>query len=148
LLISASTGISFWRLHGEVVALLTFLGLHAINDDSNYLPTASSEAKRRTFTKIFIIDKVVASFTGRPPLISRRYVTTPLPLDISDEVLLGDETTRARAVDALDEKGWGKEGHLYSTTIIRARSILAYNRDEIFEIALGHSGETSVEDLL
>jgi hypothetical protein len=98
------------------------------------------------FCQIFNVDKVVASFTGRPPLLSRRYASTPLPLDLSDEVLLCGPERIKEAVAGLDEGGWNQDGCLYSTTILRGRYLLSSIRDEIFEIALGHL-PTSTERL-
>jgi Fungal specific transcription factor domain len=131
-----------------VVALVTFLGLHAQSNSASYTPTASSECKRRLFCQIFTVDKVVASFTGRPPLISGRYASTPLPLDLRDDVLLRDAASIKRAVDGLDANGWNtnSDGVLCSATIVRAEYSLACIRDEIFGIALGHQ-HTSVKTI-
>ncbi|KKY33273.1 putative fungal specific transcription [Diaporthe ampelina] len=139
---------SFWRLHGENIALLTYLGLHALQDEKPYVPTASKEVKRRLVSQLFVIDKVAASFSGRPPLLSRKYMLTPLPLDICDEVLMSDPEAIANAVEALDEDGWNREGKCYSTTIVRARSKLARVMDEVMEVALGSSAYTSIDALL
>lgn len=138
----------FWRLHGQQIALATYLGMHAIPQDSSYVPTMSSEARRRLASQIFVIDKVAASFSGRPPLLSRKYMLTPLPLDLSDEVLLSCPETIASAVEALDEKGWNQDGKLYSATMVRARRMLASVKDEVMEVSLGNPKYTSTEALL
>lgn len=141
-------GPGFWRCQGECIALLTYLGLHADAGDEPYEPTASAEARRRLVSQIFNIDKVSASFAGRPPLLSRRYLLTPLPLDLDDEDLMGDKEKLSRAVANLDSNGWGQEGKLYSTTILRARFHLCRNKDEIMELALGHRSLITVDKLL
>lgn len=139
----------FWRHMGDVIATATYLGLHAYSsDESSYVPTASSEAKRRLVSQIFMIDKVAASFCGRPPLLSRKYMHTPLPLDLSDEVLLGDAESIARAVEKLDAQGWSQDGKFYSTTVLRARVLLMSVKDEVMEIALGNVMHTSIDVLL
>ncbi|WDK17844.1 fungal specific transcription factor domain-containing protein [Colletotrichum graminicola] len=145
---SGDASFSCWQLHAETVALSTFLGFHDEVAAEPYKPTVCSEIKRKLFCYIFYIDKVLASFTGRPPLISRRYARTPPPLDLKDEYLLADEATLARHVANLDENGWNTEGGLCSATFIRARVMLAHIRDEVFEIALGHGPVTPVETLL
>ncbi|KAL2883948.1 hypothetical protein SGCOL_000586 [Colletotrichum sp. CLE4] len=150
-LFSGDASFACWQLHAETVALSTFLGFHdevAAAPGVGYKPTVCSEIKRKIFCYIFYVDKVLASFAGRPPLISRRYARTPPPLDLKDDHLLSDEATLARHVAALDENGWNTEGGLYSATIIRARVMLAQIRDEIFEIALGQGSVTLVEALL
>ncbi|POS69808.1 hypothetical protein DHEL01_v211797 [Diaporthe helianthi] len=139
---------SFWRLHGENVALVTYLGLHALHDEKPYVPTAAKEARRRLFSQLFVIDKVAASFSGRPPLLSRKYMLTPLPLDLSDEILMSDPETIAKAVGELDEDGWNRRGERYASTIGRARRKLARVKDEVMEVALGNPAYTSVEALL
>lgn len=154
-MIAGDAAPSFWRLHGQNVALVTYLGLHALQDgggDTNkpgpYVPTAAEEVRRRLVSQVFVIDKVASSFSGRPPLLSRKYMLTPLPLDLGDELLLSDPEAIAAAVGALDENGWNREGRRYSTTIVRARAKLARVKDEVMEVALGSPAYTSIDALL
>lgn len=147
-MIAGDAAPSFWRPHGENVALLTYLGLHALHDDKPYIPTAAKEVRRRLVAQVFVIDKVAASFSGRPPLLSRKYMLTPLPLDVSDEVLMSDSETIATAVEALDHNGWNRKGECSSTTIVRARAKLARVKDEVMEVALGNPEYTSINALL
>lgn len=140
---------SHWRNLGEVVATATYLGLHAsTQDEATYVPTASSEASRRIISQIFVIDKVAASFCGRPPLLSRKYMLTPLPLDLPGEALLGDAESLARAVQALDADGWNTNGDIHGATLLRARRLLMHVTDEVMEIALGDVMHTSIDVLL
>jgi hypothetical protein len=97
--------------------------------------------------QIFNIDKLLACFSGRPPLLSRRYVLTSLPSDISDEVLFAGKPAIEQAVKSLDSQGWNMDGKLHSTTLPRARYMLSCIRDHIMEIALGHE-ETPISTLL
>lgn len=99
-------------------------------------------------SRVFTIDKVMVSFTGRPPLLGRRYFSTPLPLDIRDEDLLADQETLTRAVQALDEHGWNRNGELHSATLTRARVQIAVIKDEMLEIALENSSKVSINSLL
>lgn len=130
-------GIEYWRLHGEAVALTTYLGLHVTSLASVSTISVASEVKRRLFAVLFNIDKVMATFTGRPPLLTRRYCSTPLPLDISDEVLLSNAPEHLDKSRHVDEHGWNRDGKIHSTTILRARTILAFIRDAILELAIG-----------
>jgi len=94
------------------------------------------------------MDKGVATFTGRPPLFSRRYTTRQsLPLDVSDEALFAGGETLARAIASLDENGFNMDGEIYSATILRARTLLALVRDEILEIALGFNEPEDISEL-
>lgn len=133
---------------GENIATATYLGIHAIPYDANYVASASSEAQRRLVSQVFVIDKVAAAFSGRPPLLSRKYMTTPLPLDLSDEALMADADTLAREVEALDENGWSQRNDCHSATIVRARRLLMTVKDKIMEMALGSSTSATTEALL
>ncbi|KAJ0345501.1 hypothetical protein KNSL1_008389 [Colletotrichum chrysophilum] len=146
-IVSGDTSLSCWMYNGEAVSLMTFLGLHVNSNKGVYKPTLASEIKRRLVYKIFVIDKVVSSITGRPPLLSRRYMLTPPPLDLKDDYLVADEETLTRAVASLDSNGYNTDGAAYSITFWRARAQLMIIRDEIFEISLGVEGATSAETL-
>ncbi|KAH8678462.1 hypothetical protein BX600DRAFT_452094 [Xylariales sp. PMI_506] len=134
----------------DTVALLTFLGVHVQKQDDwvAYTPTLASEYKRRLFAQIFNNDKLGVMYTGRPPMLSRRYCSVPLPLDIQDEDFIGDAETLSRAAASLDEHGWNTQGAIYPSTIIRARAMIAYIRDEIFDIALSMNITVTIDQLL
>lgn len=134
--------------HGVSVAMLTYMGLHVLENGPNYRPTLCSENKRRLAAMVFSGDKLGVAFTGRPPLISRRYYSTPLPLDIKDEDLAADEATLLKAFYSLDEEGWNTEGRIYPSTMMRARSIISFIRDELTEVALGKGVYVTIDQLL
>lgn len=141
-------GLSCWRAHAETVSLLTFLGLHADTSTPPSIPTFCSELRRKIFAHVFNIDKVV-SFQGRPPFLSRRFISTPLPLDIPDEVFFESPDAVERAVAALDQHGWNREtADPSATTTIRARTLMAIMRDELMEISLGNNEQTPISTLL
>lgn len=127
----------YWRQHGDLVSMATALGLHRDVDSTSRKPSISSEIRRRIFAAVFNIDKVNATFMGRPPMLSARYTSTPLPLDLSDESLLAGEPTLSQIVASLDANGWSTDGQIYSTTILRARTMFAFIRDDILALALG-----------
>lgn len=141
--------LSFWRSWADVVALATYLGVHAIHvEDGTYVPTMAAEATRRLATKIFYLDKVAASFSGRPPLLGRKYMLTPPALDINEEALLAGGDALKKAVGALDGAGWNQHETFWPAKIIRARRLLAVVKDEIMEFALGNRTHASTEALL
>lgn len=142
--------LSCWCFHAETIAAMTFLGTHVENDDYTVdrPPSLSSEFQRRLFCFVFNTDKVLASFTGRPPLLSRRYVSTRLPLDLADEWLLSDKETLKRKVGELDDKGWSQDDAIYPVSSLRARFSFAIIRDEVFEIALAVGARPSETFLL
>ncbi|KAH7304040.1 hypothetical protein B0I35DRAFT_445758 [Stachybotrys elegans] len=138
--------LSCWRSLGEAITLLTFLGVHDQQDGEVYRPCLSSEFRRRMFARLYQIDKMLVSFTGRPPMLNTRFTSTPLPLDLSDEVLMSDEETISQAVAALD-KGWDGKGDLRKVSFIRARAYMAFVHADILECALG-TGEKYTDDYI
>lgn len=99
------------------------------------------------FWSLFITDKVSASFSGRPPLLSRHYVSTPLPLDLKDDYIFADKHAFENAVaSTLDCNGWSLEGGLYSSTTVRARAMISIIKDEVFEVALGPGALTASKE--
>lgn len=144
------SGAACWRYLAESVSLLTFLGLHAESDDRSApcQPTLCSEIRRRAAAHLFILDKDVALFTGRPPLLSRRYASTTPPLDLRDEDLMAGHQEVARAMQFIDANGWNTEGHLYAATSLRTRLMIASIREELIEITSGNWTAGSLEILL
>jgi hypothetical protein len=134
-----------WRGHADLVAVTLSIGLHRIPDSKT---TMSAEIKRRLYALVFNIDKVISGFMGRPPLLSRRYSLTRLPLDISDDALLGGEATMAAAISQLDENGWNTENKMNSCTLLRIRTSFAVIQEEILETALGKFTEQSLHSIL
>lgn len=126
----------YWRTHGDLMAMTTYLGLHVSPNADLMDCSITTQVKRRLFASIFAHDKVTATFTGRPAFLSRRVSSTPLPLDVSDEILLTSPPPVTYSDCRVDENGWNMDGRIYLTTALRARTLLAYVRDEILEIAL------------
>jgi hypothetical protein len=131
------TGIIYWRQHGDLASMTTAVGLHRDTDSIPKTVSIASEMRRRIYAAVFNIDKVIATLMGRPPFLSRRHSSTPLPLDLSDEYLLAGEPHLSNAVSSLDATGWNTEGQIYSTMILRARTMFAYICGDILVLALG-----------
>ncbi|KAI3321505.1 hypothetical protein HD806DRAFT_154490 [Xylariaceae sp. AK1471] len=147
-LFSGDASLATWRLHGEVVSLLTFLGFYAETAQGEYKPTVTSEIKRKLCAMVYIFNIICVSFTGRPPLINSNYVITPLPLDLKDHDLVLSQITLTEKAGRLDSQGWNLEGGLYCTTTIRAWSMLAAVREEVFKLALGKPGDQIAAETL
>ncbi|RSL87716.1 hypothetical protein CEP51_002072 [Fusarium floridanum] len=150
-LIYGDASSTFWESHSLAVSMMIFLGLHAQGGSKSQVqhetPSFCTEYKRRLFSYIFFTDKSVVSFSGRPPLISRRYCSTALPLDLQDEDLMSDEVTLAGAMRTLDERGWNTQKKVHSVTFMRARILLSYVLDELVEIALGNDTNITLDYL-
>lgn len=138
-------------MHSQAVAVAISLGLHVTAQSAMDTVSLSSQIRRRLFAHTFIIDKVSAILTGRPPLLSRRYCSTPLPLDMSDDMVLALEgsTVLKGAISKynMDGNGWNVNSAIYSSTLMRARLSMAHIREDILEMALGTGEAPNVDRL-
>ena len=89
------------------------------------------------FAGVFATDKQLATFMGRPPALSRRYVTSQLPLDLSDQQILTEGEELAANIGKLDSNGWNTDGEVYPATVSRAWMTMSVIRDEVLELCLG-----------
>lgn len=144
---TGDTSLMLWRAHGDLSYAATGLGLNR-DRDLDSPPSISIEMRRRIWAVVFSIDKTLAAFTGRPPGLSHRYHMCPLPLDLSDDILLASEEERARAVSLLDANGWNTLGEFYPATNCRAVMIHSLIMSEILEISLGSESQYSDDRLL
>ncbi|KAF2017919.1 hypothetical protein BU24DRAFT_420967 [Aaosphaeria arxii CBS 175.79] len=144
---AGSANLLCWEYHAESVALLTFAGWHASTMQAQQSPTLASEMRHRINIMIYVGDKISASFTGRPPLMSRRFMSAPLPLDLEDDALLSDRNTLQSAAALLNETEWADRDNLCTSTFLRARAKLTFIREEILELALGGHTTTSADTL-
>lgn len=115
--------------------MTTYLGLHTSNAPVRDY-SISVQIRRRLFAGVFNIDKLIAIFTGRPPLLGRRFISQAVPLDISDEELLQVAPIRGTVFSELDSEGWSLGNKILPVSPIRARVLISYIRDSILEIAL------------
>jgi len=136
-----------WRQLGDLVNGTTGLGLHRFQDSMSQISIAS-EMRKRTWAAVFSIDMTIASFTGRPPGLSHRYSSCPLPLDLNDEILLASKDDLAHAVSLLDSNGWNTVGDLSPATTIRATMCYSLIMAEILEISLGTDSQYSDQRLM
>jgi hypothetical protein len=80
--VDTTPGFLLWRYHGDLMAATTALGLHRGSESRSAKASIRSEIRRRIYATVFNIDKTLASFTSRPPFLSHRYASCPMPLDI------------------------------------------------------------------
>lgn len=121
----------------------TALGLHCYQGTENV--TIRSEMAKRAAASCFWSDKEIAMFMGRPPALSRRYHTCPLPLDVSDEALIAGGDVLQGELDSLDEHGWNTKGLMHNATVSRMMVLAAVIQDEILESFIGNQESWSSE---
>ena len=127
----------FWRKAGHVATSITALGHHRESTITDGAPFMVSELRKRMFVCAFIADKQLATFTGRPPRLSRRYCNCHLPLDLDDTQLTAEGDELSRIIGGLNVNGWNTEDKVMHVTILRAYQILSLVRDEVLELCLG-----------
>ena len=133
----------------EAVSIATTLGVH-LDTSSHRQPYTflSAQIRNRLFAHLFTLDKVTSIFSGRPPLLSGRYCSAALPLDLGDHSLLESAHNSSTLLGTLDQNGWNTQGRVYSATLLRARAMMAYVRDEVLELVLGTGQELPIENLM
>ncbi|KAJ4012332.1 hypothetical protein NW752_008006 [Fusarium irregulare] len=145
------TSLPFWKFHAETVAMLTFAGRHDNCSKNLRGPTYTTipcEILRRFSCQVFITDKFLATLVGRPPLLSRRFCSVELPLDIDDVTLLTDKESFDRCRESLDLDGWATDGRFRAVTVLRIRMKIALIRDRILEFVMGHNCAHDNRDFL
>lgn len=95
------------------------------------------ELRKRAFWLAFLLDKSMATFFGRPPLINSKFCSAVLPLDLPLEALgfTGDDL--AKRLDELDAEGWHPGKTINRSTLMRSTSICQGVREKALELSLG-----------
>ena len=138
-----SLGYLLWKRHGSLVSSVTAHGLHREPKEGYPDTFMASELRKRQFIGVFVTDKTLATMTGRPPLLSRRYSTYQLPLDLSEEQLMADEPELSVIKSKLDANGWNTFGEVYPSTWARALLLMNLIREEVLEMSLSISIDCS-----
>jgi hypothetical protein len=131
------SGYQAWRRLGDLVSTIYAAGLHLETNGAENCPFFLRQWRRRCFIGAFYMDKMIATFVGRPPLMNGRFCTLAAPLDLSDEVLVAGGDVLSKAISELDSAGWNSEGKLHPVTSPRLRYHLAIIREETLEVVLG-----------
>ncbi|KAF4439092.1 hypothetical protein FACUT_4446 [Fusarium acutatum] len=143
------TSLPYWKFHAETVAMLTFSGLHDSRAKSSpHISSVPTEIRRRIGCQVFVVDKFLATFVGRPPLLTRRFCSIKSPLDLEESALLSDRQTFQRKSQLLDQDGWNTDGRIYSSSLLRVRMIIALARDEILEVVLAQDGVYGITEVM
>ena len=138
LFIITDTGAGYqaWRRLGDLTATIYAAGLHVDTETSEDCPFFLRQWRRCCFTSAFYMDKMMATFVGRPPLLNYRYCTLTPPLDLSDEVLVAGGEALNQAISELDSAGWNTNGVRHRMSTGRIRFQLSVFRERTLEIAL------------
>lgn len=132
------TGYQAWRRLSDLAATVYASGLHQVDGpaDEN-CPFFLKQLRRNCFAAAFHVDKCVATFVGRPPLINYRYCSLALPYDVDDDVLFSEGDVEQEVLSRVDVNGWDKDCVPRRPGVLRVRLQLSICREEILELALG-----------
>ena len=136
-------GYLLWKRHGSLVSSVTALGLHREPKEDYPDTFVASQLRKRQFIGVFVTDKTMAAMSGRPPLLSRRYSTCQLPLDISEDELIAEEPRLSEIKSKLDSHGWNTSEEVYPSTWARGLLLMSIIREEVLEVTLDASNERS-----
>jgi len=120
----------------DLTTAIFALGLHQ-EPSKIGIPFFLQELHRKLFWLSYIFDKSFATFFGRPPLISSKFCSCKMPLDL-DHIQLGlDGEALDRAVKELDDDGWNQSSSVGRPSWLRVSIISSKLREEILELSLG-----------
>ncbi|KAF2740366.1 hypothetical protein EJ04DRAFT_531021 [Polyplosphaeria fusca] len=125
-----------WRRMGDTISALYAEGIHceeSFPDEPFFL----REARRRIHASVFRSDKTLATFFGRPPMMSSRYSDRPLPFDVDDNILATSDTELlSETLSRLDSDGWNTDGEIWASSFIRLRYQMSLFKERVLEQSL------------
>lgn len=97
-----------------------------------------AELRKRLFICAYDNDKYTASYSGKPPRLTRHYCMLQIPLDLTDTQNMADGTELAAALEQLNEAGLNQNGNVQRSAFVRLSATDALITEEILEISLGN----------
>jgi hypothetical protein len=132
---------------GDCISALYAEGIHCegVFEEPFFL----RESRRRIYAAAYRSDKTLATFFGRPPMMSWRYSDRKIPLDLDDEVVTTSDTTLLNnELAKLDSAGWNTEGKIFASSWIRARSQISVIKERLLEQSLAGRTDSDVTEKL
>ena len=120
-----------WRRLGDLSTTVFALGLHQEIKTSPEVPLWLAEIRKRCFATVYAVDKLMATFVGRPPRISRRYCSIQVPLDIEIADLALSKEDLNLKLSQLDPDGWNHDGTLRRSAYMRTFLVTSRIREDI-----------------
>ena len=112
------------------------LGLH--QEPKSRLPFFVKELQRKMFWYAYECDKTFATFFGRPPMISGKFCSCKMPLDLEYHQIGLEGEALEQALGELDKNGWNTRNlAIGRPRWLRTAVMTAQIREEILEISLG-----------
>jgi len=135
--VGGDSSFALWIRKGAACAGLTAFGMHEYRPEEERKQARVFNHDQRHIVGLAVeLDTVLATFTGRPPALSFRYITCPPPYDIDIATVL-DDSIPIRA----DVNGWALDGRVTYASRMRASILAMRRRQEILELSLGPQKE-------
>ncbi|KAF2108947.1 hypothetical protein BDV96DRAFT_586262 [Lophiotrema nucula] len=124
-----------WRRMGDSISALYAEGIHC--EDEYDEPFFMRESRRRIYSAVYRSDKTLATFFGRPPMMSQRYSNRQVPLDLDDNILAtSDSDLLSETLSRLDSEGWNTDGKIWASSWMRLRCRQAMLKERLLEQSL------------
>lgn len=132
-------GYAAYCIGAEVNSALIAMGLHQEIKADSQLPFFLAELRKRLRAMVYTAEISIATFLGRPPRLSHRYMNLDPPLDLTDSQLFSEDPRELGvAIAKLDEQGYNRDGEIRHVSWIRSSISFTTRREEILELSLGN----------
>lgn len=131
-----------WSRSGQLFGDALAMEMHREPREPSYdTPLFLNEMRTRMFACLYAQDKFLSNILDRLPRIPRLYCSRKLPLDVSDEKLLGAGSTLEEILYGTDSsEGWSDD-ESHPVDLLRARFIFSTLREDILNVRLGNPNE-------
>jgi hypothetical protein len=123
-----------WNHLGATANHIVSQGLHISSGADSDTPPWLVEMRRRGVACVYVLDKVLCRFCGRPPQLSQRYCTIPVPLDIGASDLA--ELATGTPLNSIAGSGWNIKGP-QEKAYLRCLVMSSRLTEEVLELSLG-----------
>ena len=121
----------------DLSAAIFALGMHQEPKKDTQYPFYMCELRRRAFWMAYTLDKSMATFFGRPPMINGKYCSCKLPVDMEEQQTALSGVALENLQRRLDVEGWSPGSEVTRLTWLRGTIINLRVREDILELSLG-----------
>jgi hypothetical protein len=128
----------------SLAAALVCCNLHQEIKVDDQTPFFMAEFRKRLFICAYENDKYSATYSGRPPKLTKQYCLLQIPLDLTDAQIMSESLDMDSMVNDLDEHGWNQKGTIQRSTFARLSATNALITEDILEVALGNLPQNQI----
>lgn len=138
-LTKGETSYAAYRIGAEVNSALVAMGLHQEIKADNKVPFFLAELRKRVRSMVYGMEISIATFLGRPPRLSHRYMNLDPPLDLTESELFSEDPQElAIAIARLDNQGYNTDGEIRHISWVRSSIGFVARREDILELSIGN----------